>query len=158
MLVISVTYKTNMTSRKVSHDNGSEERRRFIEVKTPDDNQRSRNRRPIILRQPSINQINTIDETTGPDSKEVFRKILRELYEEQEKKKNAAEGEATIDQKINYEKVREKKRVKVQRNQLITFLVYLATEHEHLVAFVIFLPLILAAFYIIFIENSSLFK
>lgn len=92
-----------------------------------------------------------LNEEDEIDSRERFRKILREMYVEQER-----------DSKRKYQQQFQQKlktRLKEQQNdsnQLVNFIVYMATEHETLLQFLVFLPLIVTAFYIVLIEEGSL--
>ena len=143
-----------MSGRKVSHDIGNLGRRRLksiIEVKTPEDNQRPRNRKSVV-QPPTIKETNVCTEDADLGSKEVFRKLLRQIYEEKEKGKHKVEEESTVRRSVNYEREHQGGEYK-----FITFIKYVATEHEHLLTLVIFLPLILVTLYIAFIEQSPLF-
>ena len=91
------------------------------------------------------------------NTKEVYRRILRELYEEEEKGKKKTTEEVSTDGKIeeSNETVEIEDRWVLWSN-FSKMLDKVATEHENLLTLVIFSPLILTALYIFFIEGSPL--
>ena len=121
-------------------------RKRLKALSIPDGNKTLRHRKSTS----KFEFMNDSNNSSGElDCKEVFRKILRELYESGEKEKiDVFEEDAkpivnrTKDQDVN---------------KFVRFLNFVSAEHGNMLSFVIFLPLILTTFYIAFIENSPLF-
>ena len=93
----------------------------------------------------------TIDNDEEMDYHVRFRKIMREIYAEQEKEKTIIKRQ--YQQKL---KSRLKEQQVQGQNKLFNFVRYMATEHESMLQLLIFMPLILTAFYIVMIEKGSL--
>lgn len=98
--------------------------------------------------------IEPVNGENGPQvhSRERYRKVLREIYAEQE--------EQSIKLKNKCEE-KMKSRLKEQQertNKFVRFIQYMSTEHETLLQFIVFLPLILTALYIAIIEENPLIK
>ena len=85
------------------------------------------------------------------DYKEHYRRTLMQMYAEDELAKdidNISRSSLLSDSGL--------KTQTVEQNQLLGCIRYMATEHESLLQFLIFLPLILTSFYIVFVENKPL--
>ena len=89
-----------------------------------------------------------------------LQQVLRQLYEEEEKEKKNNDKEAAVLHK-NEQSVNKKKKVQKQQsfeNKYFEFVDYATVHHGNLFSVILFLPVILMAGYILFIEQSSLYK
>lgn len=92
------------------------------------------------------------------DSKKIYRQMLEELYEEYGRQYTASDLERlSEDDDEENEKVSEEEEVEQRENPIKLLIEYLAIEHEYLLSLIVFLPLILMACYIRFVEDSPLY-
>lgn len=88
-------------------------------------------------------------------SREIYRRFQFELHNEKEREKEI---------ELKKEKLRQRQLKETQKedtceneNKLISFIVFIATEHENLMQLLIFSPLIIMSAYILFIEQGDLY-
>lgn len=96
----------------------------------------------------------TQDEAEHLDYKEQFRNTILQMYAENERIKKQHQ----IYQENKHRKRKLKDTVDKEQSKLYLCIRYMATEHETLLQFLIFLPLILTALYIVFVEKKPLVK
>ena len=86
-----------------------------------------------------------------PNSKEIYRQIIFDIYKEEERMKKEKE--------INLKNIEIPPEEEVGTKNIFSRLIfYLSTEHEVLLQVILFLPLTLMALYIVVVEGGSLFR
>ena len=121
-----------------------------VEINESQLNNRRRSSGHTFFAAGAPNEVDNNDETDN-DYRVRFRQIMRQIYAEQEKEK--AQIKQQYQRKLNQ---RLGEQQQEHRSKVLTFIRYIATEHESLLQILIFLPLIVTAFYIVVIEKGSL--
>ena len=102
----------------------------------------------------------TNDEEEPPDYKEQFRRTILQMYAEAGSGNRSTPYADIQQRRLLFQKAQLQQQAnnadKEHESRLYDFIKYLATEHEGILQFVIFLPLILTSIYIVFVEQKPL--
>ena len=99
------------------------------------------------------NSHENLHEQNEIDTRDKFRKILKQLQSV-----NDDEDVNIKKQKRPNSNCKLKDQQEVKTNQFVSFLRYMTSEHDTLLQILVFLPLILAAFYIAVIEKQPILR